>query len=296
MRRPTEKHFLTLGKISDHLTNIVGYHKKSIRMDVILVDLVASDSNIAVVDGDNDETNHSLSSLVSIDNSTVHALEGRNETPTKEDLPKEIHVTEDPKHPLGRRGSTKQLSIIACSSPEIKALVQPIPPSIQYRHQRSVSTLSVYPDIDDGERDEFTDSSQNAHAATTTKASNRKGYPALISPENVRVSINSSLTMSDHGRLSIEYRDQESCRSDGRFVYDDVSSPLSPNSLLSDKATDELARRLQQTGLSSRSLPCTGPQKPVRKRPSMHRRVSYNNLPNMSEILCHPEFQSENES
>ncbi len=265
-------------------------------MDVILVDLVASNSNIAVVDGGgNDGTNHSLSSLVSIDNSTVHAVDDREQTPTKEDLPKEIHVTEDPKHLLGRRGSTKQLSIIACSSPEIKALVKPIPPSIQYRHQRSVSTLSVFPnDNDNDERDEYSDSSQNAHAATTTKASNRKGYPALISPDNVRVSINSSLTMSEHGRLSIEYREEESCRSEGRFVYDDVSSPLSPNSLVSDKATNELARRLQQTGISSRSLPCAGPQNPVRKRPSMHRRVSYNNLPNMSEILCHPEFQSEN--
>ena len=254
-------------------------------MDVILVDLVADNNQ---VEGDDAGTVHSLRSLVSSDDSTVRSSEKQEEELVSND--------EDPP-----QCDDYRCSIIACSSPEIKALVQTIPQSVQCRHRRSVSTLSFFPEdmIDEDERDEYFDGhSPSATTTITTKRRNhRKGScQPLVSPNSVLATFG-SMSANDHQRLSInEDRDQESCQSEGRFVYDDdLMSPLSIKSSVNDIATEELARRLERTSIgSTRSTIASSAtqRKPGRKRPSMHRRVSYNNLPNMSEIMCHPDFQS----
>lgn len=254
-------------------------------MDVILVDLVADNNQ---VEGDEAGTVHSLRSLVSSDDSTVSSSDRQEE---EEEIYEHSPQCDD-----------YRCSIIACSSPEIKALVHTIPESVQCRHQRSVSTLSFFPEdiIDDHERDEYSDAHSPSATTTTTTTTKRRHYrkgsfQPLVSPNSVLTAFG-SMTANDHRRLSIdEDRDQESCQSEGRFAHDDLMSPLSIKSTLNDRATEELARRLERTsiGSSRSSIGSSATQrKPVRKRPSMHRRVSYNNLPNMSEIMCHPDFQS----
>lgn len=87
---------------------------------------------------DNTVTAHSLRSLVSSDES-IDSLERCDNVPTT------IHCAERKLDwDAGTQYCTK-MSIIACSSPEIKALVQSIPPYVQCYHQISLSALSLFP-------------------------------------------------------------------------------------------------------------------------------------------------------
>lgn len=265
------------------------------KMEVILVDLV--DSN-RVEGCNNDATDHSLSSLVSSDDSTADSLEQWKDISPTKDHPS-VKNCVDSRHRHVARISGTEISIIACSSPEIKALVQSVPPSIQCLHQRSVSTLSFYPEYDN--IDELCGNS----IAPVTKM-NRNGCP-VVSPDHEH-----TMKLNDHKRLSIEHRDQKSFHSEGRFIFDDQLSPVSRN-LLYNEAVDELTLRLEQQRIEPNRMrlpefqnkdvrdashpnnTTTYPQEqPIKKRNSMHRRVSYDNLPDISEILCHPDFLSTN--
>jgi hypothetical protein len=281
------------------------------------MDVMSVDSN-RLGESDDAASAHSLRSLVSSDDS-IRSLERHDGIPTTIDCQLDKNCG-DWRHCHIKRNSSTEISIIACSSPEIKALVQPLSPSIPFQQQRSWDTLSFFPDKYHG------DESYHSSPIPATKMKDRSFsvVSSAASPRNGRTSVNGNIRLDD---LSIEHRDQENCQDGDRCVYSDRSISMRGNSLY-DGETDELALSLERQSIgSNRSyLPgvaneelrnsSQGPMvlntmtntiqqhaihgKPTRRhqerpkvrRSSLHRRISHDSLPEISKILCEPDFPS----
>jgi len=266
--------------------------------------------------GNNDvATVHSLRSLVSYDESSTHSLERHDATPSTDHC-RSIRNCEDYCHHHVARSSGAEMSIIACSSPEIKALVQPIPPSIQFQHHRSVSTLTLFPEYID--EDECSDS----YFGPVTKMKRIDSPVKLptVSPIHGNVEVNINIKLKDRQRSSIEHHEQEKSHSEDRFIFDDNPDVMKGDFAHGDE-TDELALYLKRQRIGSNRIdlpevpneklrdssniktsfarerliekrPMRQQKRPLMRTSSRHRRVSYDSLPNMSEILCQPELPS----
>lgn len=258
-------------------------------MEVILVDLV---DNNRVFGGctDDDATVHSLSSLVSSDEPTVCSPERQKNSPVAR------NNDNRPGHRRLSRIYGREIAIIACNSPEIKALVEPsVPHSVQCNHQRAISTLTFLDDVDENEHDLC-----GGFVPPTSKLK-RRTCP-IVSPDNAH----GRTRLSDQIPLSIDRRDQESYSPEGRFLFDNAPTPKTRNSSYKDDV-DELTLYLERQRIHDTYSPepkhkdvrdsvvpistIVSPQAlPSKKRSSRHRRVSYDNLPDISEVLCHPDF------
>ena len=260
-------------------------------MEVILVDLVNNNQIFGgCTDEDDNATVHSLSSLVSSDDPTVCSPERQKNSPATK------NCDHRPSHRRLSRIYGREIAIIACNSPEIKALVEPsVPQSVQCNHQRTISTLSF---LSEDVEDELC----GGYGPPTSKLKQRRTIP-IVSPDNEHV----RTRRNDQIPLSIERRDQDNYSSDGRFLFDDAPTPKTRNSSYKDDV-DELAvfldrQRIHDTyspemkskDVRDSAVPSTAmvsPQGfPTKRRSSMHRRVSYDNLPDISEVLCHPDFR-----
>ena len=283
------------------------------------------DNNYTLQEIDCGATVHSLRSLVSSDE--TNSLELNDAIPSKI---RRRSLKRNNRHyhcSPSQRSISTEMSIIACSSPEIKALVLPItitvpekirnsgaststPSSVQYHHQRSVSTLSLFPEDDDGgdECDSFS-------VAAKIKYKNDNGFPIVA---NISRNNNNS---NDYDRRSVEYRDQDNCHSTNHCDRDDERD--TSTQILFNDETDELALYLERQSIGSDTIysptallktdtripspttviPNTANlfsvvQHPIKKgslqrrRSSMHRRVSYDSLPEISEILFQPDLHS----
>ena len=137
---------------------------------------VISEQSNRVSGGDDVATVHSLRSLVSSDDS-IHSLDQYISSSNRQSS----QECQDHRH----RFSGTEISIIACSSPEIKALVQPIPPSIQYQHQRSISTLTFFPEasIDD----------QCCDSVIFPVTKMQPVVPPTVSPDNGHIKVNGKM-------------------------------------------------------------------------------------------------------
>lgn len=283
-------------------------------MEVISVDSnrIVGNSDVATV--------HSLRSLVSSDDS-IHSLEQNDE------IQSTVHCQtfkncQDYCHHNAQRSSSTEMSIIACSSPEIKALVQPVPPSIQFHHQRSMSTLSLFPE--DDRSDENCDIN-SIHVAKIKRISFPIVSPAA-SPNCENVKVGNIMKVNNDKRSLIERRDQESYYSKERFDYSKEFDAMKMNKVY-EKETDKLALCLErqkfgsericlpevsnkdfehssQVFMTQNTAVTLVQQRPINRghirhqenplirRSSLHRRVSYDSLPEMSEILCRPDFNT----
>ena len=277
-------------------------------MDIILVD------NNRLAGSDDVATVHSLRSLVSYDEST-HSLEQHDGIPSTNHR-RSFKNCEDHSHRHVARSIGTEMSIIACSSPEIKALIQPIPPSVQFQHHRSVSTLTLFPeDINE-------DQCYDSYFVPVTKMK-RNGFPFVlptISPNRGNVKVNDNIKLKDRQRLSIEHCEQENSHSEDRFICNDEPDMMK-GGFLHGEETDELALYLERQRIRSNIVylpevpnkelrdssntkttvvqehliekrPMRKQERPLMRRSSRHRRVSYDSLPEMSEILCQPELPS----
>ena len=272
------------------------------------------DSN-RLAGNDDVATVHSLRSLVSYDESSTHSLE-RHDTILSTDHCRSFRNCEDYSHHYAARSSGAEMSIIACSSPEIKALVQPIPPSIQFQHHRSVSTLTLFPEYINED-----DCSDSYYVPVTkmTRIDSPVKLPT-VSPIHGNVEVNNNIKLKDRQRLSIEHREQENSHSEDHFIFDDNPDVMKVDFEHGDE-TDELALCLERQGIGSNRIdlpevpnkelrdssntkttfarerliekrPLRNPERPLKRRSSRHRRVSYDSLPDMSEILRQPELPS----
>ena len=247
---------------------------------------------------DDDESIHSLQSLVSSDK-PIHCLEQRDGVPSNVCLQSTQNCQD-------QISSSTRMSIIACSSPEIKALVAPLPDSIRYEHQRSVSNLSFCPE----------DLTRNGSYDRCSVRRTQKGHSSLpvVSPtfssDRENIEKNCKKTIKD-------YEQDSSIRgsycSGDRFNFDDESITMKLDFLHLGETDGIRSKSKSLSGATFNASPSCSQafmsqnttikhvqwnhvqQKPLEhqehffmRRSTKHRRVSYDNLPDMSKVLCQP--------